>query len=120
MDFHQTKVPASIVAEAVSDRANGKLGLGEGVMDFVDEVEVGNRLPGLGRSRGSDPFDFIEAGFTTTTMQDEIALGTFEGCFLLVHGVWGLMVGFGHEKTHGLWGAWVGVDLLVRTSRTGF
>lgn len=86
MDFHQTKVPASIVAEAMSDSANGELGLGEGVLDFVDEVEVGNRLPGLGRSRGFDPFDFIEAGFTTATMQDEIALGSFEGCFLLVHG----------------------------------
>jgi len=89
------------VAEAVSDSTNDEVGLGKGVLDFVDEVDVGNRLPGLGRSRGFDPFDFIEAGFTTSTMQDEIALGAFEGCFLLVHG--GMSLSFGHEKTHGLW-----------------
>lgn len=83
------------MAEAVSDSANGEVGLGEGVLDFVDEVEVGNRLPGLSRSRGFDPFDFIEAGITTTTMQDEVALGSFEGCFLLVHG------GMGFEG--GIW-----------------
>jgi hypothetical protein len=92
VNLHQTKIPHSIMCQAVGLSADAQTGGFEGFLNRGDELAMRDGTPGGGWIRGWDFADILQIDVMSATMKDEVRCSTLEGdeglrCEICNHGI---------------------------------
>ena len=79
VDFHESKIPHSIVGQAVGLGADAQTGGFEGVLDGGDELVVRDGTPGGGWIRGGNFANLLQIDVMSAAMKGEVRCSALDG-----------------------------------------
>lgn len=90
VDFHEAKIPHSIVGQAVGLGTDAQTGGFEGFLDRGDELVMGDGTPGGGWIRRRNVADFLQIDVMSAAVKDEVRSSTLDldgglGCEICNH-----------------------------------
>lgn len=78
VDFHESKIPHSIVGQAVGLGADAQTGGFEGFLDRGDELVMGDGTPGGGWIGRRNFADFLQIDVMSAAVKDEVRCSTLD------------------------------------------